>query len=106
MGNGEFLIPANSKKSMLYLSFFTIVDLIIFGSGIGITFILMLIIKSPSLSQIIFVLLPTLIAAFLVMPVPNHHNIRILIKNIYTYFTGRRKYFWKGWCITSVYKDE
>lgn len=38
----NYLIPANSKKSQLILGFFTPIDLILFGSGVGITLILLL----------------------------------------------------------------
>ena len=44
MGN-EYLIPANSKKSMLILGFFNPTDLIIFGSGCLVTFILLIILS-------------------------------------------------------------
>ena len=40
----QFLIPANSKKSMLIFGVFTTFDLILFGSGIGVTILLLLII--------------------------------------------------------------
>jgi len=98
MGNNNFLIPANSKKSMLILSFFNQIDLLIFGTGVGLTFILMLAIRASDLTTSVLIMLPALIAAFLVVPVPNHHNVRTFIRNIYTYFTKRRIYYWKGWC--------
>lgn len=37
-----FLIPANSKKSLLYFGLFNMFDLILFGSGIAVTTILLL----------------------------------------------------------------
>ncbi len=100
MGNNNFLIPANSKKSMLILSFFNQIDLIIFGTGVGLTFIFMLAIRTGDLITSILIMLPALIAAFLVVPVPNHHNVRTFLGNIYTYFTKRRIYYWKGWCVS------
>ena len=99
MGNGEYLIPANSKKSMLILGFFNPTDLIIFGTGCVITFILLMTIKTNSLKEAVFIIAPALIGSFLVLPVPNHHNIRTFIGNIYSYFTGRRSYYWRGWCM-------
>ncbi len=39
---GNYLIPANSKKSEMILGMFTTVDLILFLSGIGLTLILLL----------------------------------------------------------------
>ena len=100
MENNSYLIPANSKKSMLILGFFNVVDLIIFGTGVAITFLfLVLPIPKDTLKQLVFIIIPALIGAFLVLPVPNHHNIRTFIKNVYIYFTNRRTYFWRGWCI-------
>jgi len=96
---GQYLIPANSKKSMLYLSFFNLTDLIIFGTGCALTFILLLAAGANDLVTAILVLLPALVCGFLVIPVPYHHNVRTLIGNIYAYFTSRRTYYWKGWCM-------
>lgn len=96
----NYLIPANSKKSMLILGMFNVPDLIIFLSGCLITIILLLAVKTQTIKGAIIVLLPALICSFLVVPVPNHHNVRTLIKNIYNYFINRRTYFWKGWCVS------
>ena len=46
MGGEQYLIPANSKKSMLILGFFNPTDLIIFGTGLAITFILLFTVQS------------------------------------------------------------
>ena len=96
---GNYLIPANSKKSMLYLNLFNLTDLIIFGTGCALTFILLVAAGANDLTTAILVLLPAMFCGFLVVPVPYHHNVRTLIGNIYVYFTNRRTYFWKGWCI-------
>ncbi|MDD2505396.1 MAG: hypothetical protein PHF21_03905 [Bacilli bacterium] len=106
MGNNKFLIPANSKKSMLYLSFFNLTDLIIFGTGVGLSFIFLIAIRSNDLVTSILILLPALVAAFLVIPIPNHHNIRTFIGNVYSYFAKRRTYFWKGWCNSYVEENK
>ena len=99
MDNNSYLIPANSKKSMLILGFFNIVDLIIFGTGLLLMFMFLLTLPKDSLKQMLFIISPGLIGAFLVLPVPNHHNIRTFIFNLYTYFTNRKRYYWRGWCI-------
>lgn len=96
--NNSYLIPANSKKSMLILGFFTGFDLTLFLTGLGITIILLLVIKSSSLLVMIGLVSPALLAAFLVAPVPNYHNVLTLIQNIYRFYTGRKKYYWRGWC--------
>lgn len=99
MENNSYLIPANSKKSMLILGFFNLTDLIIFGTGCVITFMLLFILDTNSLKQALLIITPALIGAFLVLPVPNHHNIRTFIGNVYHYFTNRRSYYWRGWCV-------
>ena len=98
--NNNYLIPANSKKSQLILGFFTPVDLIIFASGCVCSFLGLLIINSNNLWILILILLPALIATFLVLPVPYYHNILQLITNIINfYILNPRQYYWKGWCI-------
>ena len=99
--NNQFLIPANSKKSMLIFSFFNVTDLIIFGSGCLLTFILLMTINNNTIERGIIILLPVIITGLLVMPVPNQHNVRTFIINIYQYFSNRRTYFWRGWCMRS-----
>jgi len=97
--NNQFLIPANSKKSMLIFSFFNVTDLIIFGSGCVLTFIFLFIFNNNTIENGVIILLPVIITGILVMPVPNQHNVRTFISNVYTYFANRRTYFWRGWCM-------
>ena len=99
MDNHSYLIPANSKKSMLILGFFNPTDLIIFGTGLAITFILLFLIKANSVKQALTIIGRGVFSAFLVLPVPNHHNIRTFIGNVYQYFTNRRTFYWRGWCM-------
>ena len=99
--NQNYLIPANTKKSKLILGFFTPVDLAIFGIGCTITIIMLFIFQGMSFSMALIVLMPALISAFLVIPVPNYHNVLQLITNIVTFIMNRKRYYWKGWC----YKD-
>ena len=99
MGGEQYLIPANSKKSMLILGFFNPTDLIIFGTGLAITFILLFVIKANSVKEALTIIGPAVFSAFLVLPVPNHHNIRTFIGNVYQYFTNRRTFYWRGWCM-------
>lgn len=101
MENESYLIPANSKKSSLILGFFTTLDLIIFGIGVGISIIALMTIHTNSLKTMILIVTPGLISAFLVLPVPYYHNIMQLISNIFHYITSRRRYYWKGWCVTN-----
>lgn len=95
----QYLIPANSKRSMLILGLFTPVDLIIFGVGALFTVILIATVNVETLSDIGIVLTPLLISSAMVLPVPNHRNLWQLTANVYNYFSNRRTYFWKGWCM-------
>ena len=95
----RYLIPANSKRSMLILSLFTPVDLIIVGVGGFITTILLFLIHVETTTDILIVLTPLLIASAMVVPVPNHRNVWQLTANILYYFTNQRKYRWRGWCM-------
>lgn len=104
MGNNN-LIPANSKKSLLIFGFFTWKDLIIFGSGATITMFMLLIFQTTSLTQILLMCAPLFVTLFLVMPVPNYHNVMTLIGNVISFYTNRRKYIWKGWCVKDVFRD-
>lgn len=101
----NYLIPANAKKSLLILGFFTPLDLIVFGIGATFTVIMLMVIQSSSLTMMIFIVLPLLISSLLVMPVPYYHNVMQLIINIFTFFSSKRKYKWKGWC-TSYYDEQ
>ncbi len=97
--NGNYLIPANTKKSQLIFGFFTPIDLFVFGVGCTITLILLFLFQSMNFQTALLVLLPAMISAFLVIPVPNYHNVMQLITNIFLFFMNRKRYYWKGWCI-------
>lgn len=96
--NNSYLIPSNSKKSMLMFGAFNTVDLIIFGCGLGISFLLMMFLPVSDFVFAILAITPGLICGFLVIPIPNYHNIRTVIKNAWIFYTTRQKYIWKGWC--------
>lgn len=96
-----YLIPANSKKSMMILGLFTPVDLVIFLVGCSITIIALMFVKTADLGKMIFIISPALISAFLVAPVPNYHNVLQLLTNIIMFFINRRRYYWRGWCVTN-----
>ena len=102
----NYLIPANSKKSLLILSAFTWFDLALFGSGLIITFLLLFLLSPSSFLFAIIDILPALITGFLVLPIPNYHNTLTLLRSVYRYFTVREKFVWKGWCVSEEYGDE
>ena len=99
---GQFLIPANSKKSMLIFGLFNKLDLIIFLIGVGISILLLMIFPVESLFFAILALSPGVICSVLVIPIPNYHNVMVLIREVINFYYNRRNYKWRGWC----YKDE
>ena len=101
MFNGRYLIPANSKKSMLILGIFKPLDLGIFATGFTMTFFLLLVVPTMNTLATLLILFPGLLAGFLVMPVPNHHNVRTFLTSAYKFFTIDQRYIWKGWCFTN-----
>ncbi|CCY46568.1 putative uncharacterized protein [Firmicutes bacterium CAG:822] len=101
----QFLIPANTKKSMLIFGAFTTFDLILFAVGIGATLLMLVIISPNTLLTAIIDLLPALICGFLVLPIPNYHNIRIVIQELYRFYTTRQRFIWKGWCVNDEYGE-
>lgn len=102
----NYLIPANSKKSLLLFNLFTWFDLALFGIGVSATLLLLVIISPTDPWFALLDLLPAAVAAFLVMPIPHYHNVLTLLKDLYRFFTTRQKFIWKGWCVTSEYKDK
>ena len=101
--NNNYLVPANSKKSKLILGFFTVPDLIVCGIGGGLTLMLLVIIRDPATWQLVLMSLPLLTAATLVFPLANYHNVRQLLINIFNFAFGRKKYYWRGWCVKEYY---
>lgn len=95
----QYLIPANTKKSKLILGFFTPIDLAVFGVGCTITVTLLFVFQSMTFQVAVLVLLPAVISAFLVAPVPNYHNVMQLLTNIIMFLLNRKRYYWKGWCM-------
>ncbi len=104
--NNSYLIPANSKKSLLKFGAFNTVDLIIFGCGVGLSFLLMMMLPVDNFTVAILAITPGLICAFLVIPVPNYHNVRTVIINAWNFYTTRQKYIWKGWCFKDGETDK
>lgn len=96
--NGVYLVPANAKKQGLIFGFFTKTDLIIFGCGLGLSFIFLTLLPVTELWGVIITLLPLAITGALVFPIPNYHNVRILLKEIINFYSNRRVYVWRGWC--------
>ena len=96
--NGNYLIPANTKRGQLILGLFTPLDLIIFGSGLVVTLLLVMILPMDNTWVAVLAITPGLVCSALVLPVAYYHNVRQLIVEIYKYFTSRNRFVWKGWC--------
>ncbi len=102
--NGNYLIPANSKRSMLIFGLFNTFDLILFAVGIAASGILMMILPIEQFWMAILSIVPGCIAGLLVFPLPNYHNVLTALISMIKFFTGRRVYIWKGWCARDEYK--
>lgn len=100
--NKDYLIPANSKKSMLIFGLFTTSDAILLGTGIGLTILFWMFAPVNEMVWSIISLMPLCITGFLVIPVANYHNVRTILKNAIKFYVaeinGENKFIWKGWC--------
>ena len=95
----NYLIPANSKRSMLKFGLFRNIDLVIFIVGIVLTFILILFIMPPkNLVEVGLDLIPVTICTIMVVPIPNQMNIWAFTVNVYSFLVHQRNYKWRGWC--------
>jgi hypothetical protein len=98
----NYLIPANSKKSLLIFNMFRLIDLIIAATGAIITLFLMFLVSNQGLSGVIIKLAPVGICLFLVMPLPFYHNILVFLTEVFLYYNNPTKYLWRGWCASYV----
>ncbi len=103
--NGTFLVPANSKKSLLILGLFNSFDLTLFGTGVFFTIIMMIALPVEIFSWAVISMLPVCVTGLLVFPLPNYHNVLTAIISIIKFFTGRQRYVWKGWCARDEFKE-
>lgn len=97
----SYLIPANTKQGQLILGYFRPVDLILLASGVLTSFVLFFIIPLDSFLTTILVILPGIICAGLVIPIPYYHNVLVVIMECFNFLTSRQKFIWKGWCAVS-----
>ena len=104
--NNTYLIPANSKKSMMIFAMFYPFDLILFGTGIAITLLLLMVLPLDTLLIRIIAISPGLITGLLVFPIPNYHNTLTVIIDVWNFLTTRQKFIWKGWCVTNGKSDK
>lgn len=101
-----FLIPANTKKSLLIFKMLRPIDAIILGTGVGISVILLLIFADAGTTILLLSCVPMLISLILVLPIPNYHNTLVALQSIISFYNERRNYIWKGWCVYDEFKDK
>lgn len=100
-----YLVPANTKKSMLIMGMFRPIDIIILGTGIGVSVLLLLILQNASTWILLVACIPMLACLLLVLPIPYYHNTLVALQSIIRFYNERRKYIWRGWCIYNEFKD-
>jgi len=100
-----YLVPENTKKSLLIFNMLRPIDAIILGIGIAISVILLIIIGSDNTWILLLACLPMIISLLLVLPIPNYHNTLVGIQSILKFYNGRRNYIWRGWCLQNEFKD-
>lgn len=109
MNENQYLIPANTKKGSLIFGIFQPIDLGIFGVGITVTLLTLIIISSSGVLDnltSLLALVPGIVAVVLVFPFPNYHNIRTAIGEVIAFYTNRQRYVWRGWCSSYEFKDK
>lgn len=102
----NYLIPANTKKGQLIMGMFKPFDIVLFGTGILITFFLLAVMPLSSTWVTILVLSPAAVTGFLVFPLPYYHNVLNILIEMYEFLTHTQTYVWKGWCFKSGNKKK
>ena len=102
----SYLIPANAKKGQLIFNIFRWEDLLILLGGAIITLILAFAVKSEGILIMALKLAPLGISVLLVMPVAYYHNVLVFLKELFSFLINQKVFRWKGWCVTSGYRDE
>ena len=89
--DGTYLIPANSKKGELIFGFLRPIDLGILSIGLAATIILAVMVPLDNTVMLIMALLPLITAVLLIAPIPNHHNVLVMIITIIQFFSNFHK---------------
>ena len=101
-----YLVPANAKKGTLILNIFRPIDAIMFGVGAFVSLLLLATTSSQSTVLTLISCLPVVITGFLVIPIPNYHNVLCAIQSIFRFFYEKRNYKWRGWCFYEKFGKE
>ena len=79
----------------------------VFATGLAVTIIMFVVLTDASgLLASLLKILPISLGSFLVVPIPNYHNVMEFCKDVWSFFTNRRLYKWKGWCVRSEYGEK
>ena len=100
-----YIIPANSKKSLLFMGMFKGTDIWILAIGIIISLFLMFGISGDELWILVIKLFPLATAVTLVLPIPYYHNVMTWIVEVVTYIQSQKEYKWRGWCAYREFGD-
>lgn len=101
-----YLVPANTKKSLLIFNMLRPIDAIILGTGIVITVLLLLIFSDAGTTLMLVSCIPMIIGLILVLPIPNYHNTLVALQSIWRFYNERRYYVWKGWCVYDEFNNK
>ena len=101
-----YLVPANTKKSLLIFGMLRPIDAIILGVGVGISIILLLAFSNAGTLILTLSCIPMGVALLLVLPIPNYHDTLVGLQSIISFYNERRNYIWKGWCVYNEFKDK
>ena len=104
--DGGYLVPANTKKSLLIFNILRPIDAIIFAVGLSITVFLLLLFPQASMLTLFLICIPMLISLGLVLPIPHYHNTLVALQSVIRFYNERRNYIWKGWCVYNEFKDK
>jgi len=104
--NNSFLVPANAKRGTLIFNMFRPFDLILFGIGLVVTILLLALFSTSNIILTVVFCIPAAVCTFLVVPIPNYHNILGVIQSVLRFYNTRRKFVWRGWCFYDEFKDD
>ena len=103
-----YLVPANAKKGTLILNVFRPIDAIMFGTGALVSLLMFTIVNSSATILVLISCLPVAVTGFLVIPIPNYHNVLCAIQSIFRFIREKLKgnYIWRGWCFYEKFGKE
>lgn len=105
MGQYGYLVPANTKKSLLIFGMLRPIDAFILAGGILVSVGLLIAFSDYGTLITLLSCIPMLVCLILVLPIPNYHNTLVALQSIIRFYNERRNYIWKGWCVYNEFKD-